>query len=123
MASCLAEMSDRGTVTVAPRHERVVRRWRVQVVAGPAKGRVRRLGIGLLRVGSGEDNELVLDDEKVSRHHLAIALRPGGAGLRDLKSKNGTYYLGSRVQELELSVAGGAVTLGDSELSILPDDA
>jgi transcriptional regulator with GAF, ATPase, and Fis domain len=113
-------MSER-TETQAGGDQRVVSRWRIEIV-GDGRKRSKRCALGLLRVGTDDSNDLVLGDRKVSRHHVEIALRPDGVGLRDLGSKNGTFYLGSRVQALELSVAGGTIALGDTELVLSPDD-
>jgi ABC transport system ATP-binding/permease protein len=66
---------------------------------------------GILRIGRGQDNDLVLDDILVSRHHAE--LRPDGSGFSivDLGSHNGTYVDGARVKEAHLT-RGSLVSIG-----------
>jgi DNA-binding NtrC family response regulator len=111
------------TKTLAGRDQRRVGRWRIDVTAGPGRGVVLRLEQGAVRVGSSPSNQIVLEDARVSRHHLEIEAGPGGLRVRDLGSKNGTFYQGSRVDSLELPLVGGVLQLGDSELALRPDDA
>ena len=51
-----------------------------------------------LRVGRAPDNDLVLDDLLVSRHHAELRKRPdGGYEVADLGSQNGTFVNGRRI--------------------------
>ncbi len=109
------------TKTSPARERRRVTRWRIEVTAGPSRGLTRQIAEGSVRVGTSSSNDLVLEDPNVSRHHLSIEVQPTGLRLRDLGSKNGSFYLRSRFTEVELPLAGGAVTLGESELTLLPD--
>jgi hypothetical protein len=69
-----------------------------------------------ITVGRGADNDLVIRDLRVSRHHLAV--EPGSRGwmVRDLQTTNGTYLDGDRIQEIvvdtpaELSLGGHVLT-------------
>ena len=50
-------------------------------------------------IGRDADCHLVLDDDKVSRRHARIRLRPGRTPeVEDLDSANGTFVNGSRVR-------------------------
>jgi transcriptional regulator with GAF, ATPase, and Fis domain len=115
-------MSTDPTHTASRGALRFVTRWRIEVSDGPAKGLVHQVTAGIVTVGSAATNDIVLDDRKVSRHHVEIDVRPSGLRVRDLGSKNGTYTAGTRVEALELPIAGGIVSLGTSELTLLPDD-
>ena len=115
-------MADDLTKTVPSGGPRFVRRWRVTVLSGPSKGVVRQLEQGSLRIGSAGSNEIVIDDRSVSRHHVEISVTGQGLRVRDLGSKNGTMYLGSRVDSAELPIAGGVLVIGESELELRPDD-
>lgn len=64
-------------------------RFSVSVVKGPAKGEELSWDSPVLRAGSSPDNDLVLDDETVSRFHFRIQLDPRGYRIKDLGSKNG----------------------------------
>ncbi len=109
------------TKTHVPVYKRQGGRWRVEVTRGPSKGGAIDLGETAARVGSAAENALVVDDRKVSRHHLEIELRPdGGVRVRDLGSKNGTFYEDSRVEVVDLPMQGATVRLGESELRVVP---
>jgi len=70
-----------------------------------------------VRIGRGVDNDLVLRDVRVSRHHAAIEPSPHGWIVRDLQSTNGTFVNGRRVQELEID-QGTEVSLGGFRLTL-----
>lgn len=82
---------------------------------------VRRLAAGSLRVGAASDMDWIVEDSAVSRRHLELSLSPGGVTLRDLKSRNGTYYLGQRVGEITLAL-GSRVTFGNHILEVVADE-
>jgi len=110
------------TKTSAPGAGRSVGRWRIEVVTGPSRGRLLRLSHGRVRVGTDPDNEMVVEDPRVSRRHLEIELRPDGLRARDLGSKNGTFYERSRIESAELPLGGAVLQLGDTEVRIGPDE-
>lgn len=68
-----------------------------------------------VRIGRGLDNEVVLDDASVSRHHAEIIREHGRAEVRDLGSTNGTWVNAGRVEFAALQpgdqIAFGAVHL------------
>jgi hypothetical protein len=72
---------------------------------------------GTLRVGRGRDNELVLTDDRVSRHHGQLTARRGVLVYADLGSTNGSFVNGTRVHEIVLG-SGDVVRLGNSTLTI-----
>ena len=92
----------------------------ITCVAGASSPTRLRLSSGSCRVGAGPGNDLVLEDKAVSRDHLELELCPEGVRVRDLGSRNGTFYLGQRVQEMTLGL-GSRLTLGCTELSIAAD--
>ncbi len=92
----------------------------VRVVAGTGAPHRLRIGAGTYRVGASADNHLIIDDPAVSREHLEVTLAAEGVHVRDLGSRNGTFYLGSRVGEMTLSL-GSRLTLGATELSFESD--
>ena len=55
---------------------------------------MRRFEGGTLRVGRGTDNEIVLVDERVSRHHGRFTARHGVLVYTDLDSTNGSLVNG-----------------------------
>ena len=79
-----------------------------------------RLGTAPLVAGAGIDVDLLISDQAVSRRHLEMRAAPGGVTLRDLGSRNGSYYLGQRFSEMTLSL-GSRVTIGQTELEFSAD--
>ncbi|MDE3112641.1 MAG: FHA domain-containing protein [Chloroflexota bacterium] len=79
----------------------------------------RRIALGAepLTIGRDVENDLVLDDRRVSRRHAEIRLRLGRYTLYDLQSTNGTFVNGRRVAEVVLS-DGDRVTIGGSEVVV-----
>ena len=67
-----------------------IRTLTVEVVEGPDKGENLCADSDILTVGSAPGNDLVLTDSSVSGYHLELACRPGGVGVTDLGSTNGT---------------------------------
>ena len=95
--------------------------WGLLVVAGPDIGkRVTMDGRSLphVLVGTSPICDLQLTDALVSRRHLALDV---GEMLRvsDLKSTNGTYVNGVRIERAFLR-GGEALRIGDSELRLVP---
>lgn len=72
------------------------------VTAGPDLGAEASFGLPLLRIGTAADNDLILTDRSVSRHHAEIRTTPQGLLLRDLNSTNGTLVGQLRVTEAYL---------------------
>jgi hypothetical protein len=60
---------------------------------------------GLTRLGRAIENDIVLEDSTVSQRHAVISFDDGRAFLRDLRSSNGTFIDGSKVD-------GGQLTNG-----------
>ncbi len=70
------------------------------VVSGPEEGLEYTLPTqGFMRVGRGDDNDLVLSDNSVSRHHLKILLQNNLYFLSDSGSSNGTLLEGRKLKE------------------------
>ena len=72
----------------------------------------------VLRVGRGEENELVLDDFLVSRLHAVFNGSATGIILSDLSSLNGTYVNGRCVTTSVVLRPGDVVALGATEIIV-----
>ena len=68
-----------------------------------------------LAIGRDPQNDITLDDRRVSRKHAEIRLRLGRYTLYDLQSTNGTYVNGRRVAEKVLD-DGDKISVGGLEL-------
>ncbi len=92
----------------------------VMVLSGASKGASVRVPAALgkaLRVGKAPDNDLVVEDSTVSRHHLSVERVPDGIRIVDLGSRNGVRVGGSRVTEAVVD-AGALIRLGEVELVV-----
>ncbi|MDH4079542.1 MAG: FHA domain-containing protein [Nitrospira sp.] len=64
-------------------------------------------------IGRAPECDVVVDEPAVSRHHAEVRWRDGRWQLIDLRSRNGTFLNGMRVQEVPLPVLC-RVTLGEN---------
>jgi len=67
-----------------------------------------------LTIGRGDGNDLTIDDEFLSREHLAVTVAPDSIQIRDLNSSNGTFVAGERIRETTL-VIGESFSMGRLE--------
>lgn len=65
----------------------------------------------LLHIGRHRNNDIIIDDMVVSRHHAQIRWRKGEHILIDLNSQNGSYVNGQTVSEKSLK-SGDVITMG-----------
>ena len=72
---------------------------------------------GRVTIGRQGDNDIVIEDERASRHHCFLVPSVGGYLLRDLDSRNGTKVKGKRVSEVEIAF-GESFTIGKTTLRI-----
>ena len=93
-------------------------RVRVSVLEGPDAGsHCDSDDEMLVRIGTRENNGLILSDKSVSGYHIEIARTQAGWRLRDVGSTNGTFVSGMRVFDLVLR-SGTVVALGRTKLRI-----
>jgi transcriptional regulator with GAF, ATPase, and Fis domain len=88
------------------------------VLSGSHKGVTKVVG-GRLTIGKAADNDLVLTDDTVSRHHCEIVRAPDGLHVRDLDSTNGTKIDGTRIREAMVQ-PGSVLKVGEVEISFRP---
>jgi|HubBroStandDraft_1064217.scaffolds.fasta_scaffold12470_4 transcriptional regulator with GAF, ATPase, and Fis domain len=84
------------------------------VLSGSAKGTSRPIR-EVLRIGKASDNDLVLADDTVSRHHCELSWARDGIHVHDLGSTNGTKVQGARVTEAVAS-PGSVLKVGEVEI-------
>jgi pSer/pThr/pTyr-binding forkhead associated (FHA) protein len=79
--------------------------WLV-VVGGPRRGKLYRIKRSGLTIGRENDNDIVLEDEVVSRHHARLVVEPGIGNpqvfIQDLASANGTFVNGKHIVRQQL---------------------
>lgn len=87
----------------------------VTVIPAGRDGRV-------VRIGRARDNDLVLDDAKVSRYHAEfIARRDGQSEIRDCGSANGIIVDGRRTERASLDI-DALIEIGDATLRVVQHD-
>ena len=94
---------------------------RLVVETGPALGReLELLACGrVFKLGRGEQCDLAIPDDDVSREHLAFERSPSGVVLRDLGSKNGVEVGGQRVAGIRVLRDGEIVRVGKTRLRVI----
>ncbi|MFC1405553.1 MULTISPECIES: FHA domain-containing protein [Streptacidiphilus] len=84
--------------------------------------RVRRLPQRSLRIGRAPENELVVDDLVVSRHHAELQTRADGRfEIVDLDSHNGTFLNGQPVDRAFVG-PGDLIAIGHSLFCLVGDE-
>ncbi|HWE62848.1 MAG TPA: DUF3662 and FHA domain-containing protein [Chloroflexota bacterium] len=69
----------------------------------------------VVTLGRGLDNDVVVEDRRVSRHHARIQFGPRGWEIMDLASTNGTFVNGRQVKQ-RLIDHGATISLGGLEM-------
>ncbi len=64
---------------------------------GPTDGEVMTLDAAVTWIGRAPDNDVVVNDERASRHHAGVRRDRLGYWIKDRGSRNGTYVNGTRV--------------------------
>ena len=91
----------------------------LQIVT-PGGSRSLELPGGLIRIGRQSDNDVIIEDDRASRHHCTLQPFPGGYLLQDLDSRNGTRVNGERIDRVVLK-SGEAFVIGRTILRIFSD--
>ncbi len=90
---------------------------RLVITAGTGEGREFKLR-AKATLGRAPDNDIILEDPKVSRHHAVIAFTEERYTVTDLESANGTFVNGIRVRESNHPLrAEDVISIGDTELT------
>ena len=69
------------------------------VVRGSERGRIIPIGRASMTLGRAKATGIRVDERGVSRRHARFHVRRGNVSLQDLKSTNGTWCNGRKVQE------------------------
>jgi hypothetical protein len=71
------------------------------------------LGDAVISIGRSNDNDVIVDDGEVSRHHCQLKLQHGAYSLADLGSRNGSFVNGQPVSEIALG-PGDVIRIGST---------
>ena len=96
-----------------------VRKTKLLVISGPLQGQEFVVGKEVFTIGSGKQNDLVLDDSTASRRHCEIEVGEEGYQIRDLDSTNGTLVQGVRVASAYLN-PGAEFQVGKTRVIFCP---
>ena len=81
---------------------------------GARDGRRYRLE-GSTRIGRRPDNDIVLDDDEVSRYHAVVIDTAGSFVISDLRSTNGVQVGGRRIRGSATLADGDHIRIGGHE--------
>jgi pSer/pThr/pTyr-binding forkhead associated (FHA) protein len=99
-----------------PGGERQPVRLRMQL--GPTIGQVYTMLGNTLTLGRAQDNDVVLDDPQVSRHHARVLRRGDQIIVEDLGSTNGTLVNGRRITGQHVLQPTETIAVGASVFSV-----
>ena len=106
---------------VAPRETPPAgKKYVLQVLDGNEPGKTFPIEKDRITIGR-KTCDIRLSDPEISREHVAVTLQGDVAILEDLKSANGTYVLGQRIDRIELK-PGDMFRLGTHQLVFLEAD-
>ncbi len=89
------------------------------VVEGEQIGDLFKIKKGENIIGRGADVDIRLNSLLVSRVHSVIILNDNNISIKDLKSSNGTYVNGKKIDAANLK-EGDVITIGTIRLSFMP---
>src|SRR5262245_19184166 len=89
----------------------------IHVIGVRAQPNPLRIDDGSVVVGAGREADVVIESDSVSRRHAELRLVPEGVSVRDLDSKNGSFYANQRFQSMVLH-PGAHFRVGDVEIEI-----
>jgi pSer/pThr/pTyr-binding forkhead associated (FHA) protein len=81
-------------------------------------GEVSPLGFEPVSIGRHEDNDIILADPQVSRHHAEIVMQGGRWVLSDLGSANGSYVNGQRTVGPQVLTHGDMIRVGKTQFQV-----
>jgi pSer/pThr/pTyr-binding forkhead associated (FHA) protein len=91
----------------------------LKVIAGKHAGQKLRIPAPKFLIGRGDDCHLRPSSDLVSRHHCILLVGSGGAVIRDLNSRNGTFVNDQRVAGDQALQAGDRLTIGQLKFEVL----
>ncbi len=87
---------------------------------GPHRGKLYRIKRKGVTIGRETDNDIILEDETVSRHHARLLVEPGIGNpqiyIQDIASVNGTFVNGERIVR-QLLQDEDHIAIGDAVFS------
>jgi len=85
------------------------------ILSGEQKGTEFRLKMGVTNIGSGQENDIRIDDPSIAEKHAQITFGPDGFTIYDYNTPGGIQVNGQRISE-HLVQSGDKIQIGDAEL-------
>jgi DNA-binding NtrC family response regulator len=108
-----------GTKSLTLEQQGLIKAVVCEVLDGRGVVARRELGQGTHAIGSLEDAAVHVDDATVSRRHAELSVSANELRVRDLGSRNGTWYLGARITEAAVPL-GATVRFGKALVRFMP---
>jgi DNA-binding NtrC family response regulator len=93
----------------------------IRILDANASPRTFVLRGGTCTIGCSRTCDVIVDEPSVSRAHVELELVAEGVAVRDLGSRNGTFYFGQRVEKVVLSL-GTRIRAGRVTIAIDADE-
>ena len=84
----------------------------LSVRQGPQPGQRFSVNGPLIAIGRGADNDVVINDPEVSRHHLSLTWDGRRYIIQDLGTANGTFVNGARLTATQAVQSGDVIGMG-----------
>ena len=92
----------------------------INIESGPRRGERLAVPPTGLTIGRQHDNDLVLDEQQVSRHHAHLTMRAGAIVIADLGTANGTLVNGVRISGTSTLHPGDLIQIGATTFRLAP---
>jgi hypothetical protein len=96
--------------------------WAIKFLKGPQAGQTQALKKGEMKIGRGEECQIRLNSQGVSKVHAILNVTDDGLALQDLNSRNGSFVNGVKVRTRNLK-KGDRVSFHDIIFEILDERA
>jgi pSer/pThr/pTyr-binding forkhead associated (FHA) protein len=96
--------------------------YQLVVVRGRSASKTLRLADGITTVGRQEDCQLRIGSSQVSRKHCQLFEQGDRLVINDLKSSNGTFVNGKKIEGQQILKPGDVLTLGKVKFRVVKID-
>lgn len=110
------QVSEQTVITKIVKEKKAVKKPFILFLAGPLVGKLYQLTEGSTVVGRAPDANIVVDDIRVSRHHVKLAVKGEGVEIEDLGSTNGTFVNGRKIIKRQALADGDKIQISSSTL-------